>query len=257
MNPGFSERTFEFCFNAEFCQLFGGLLASHPHIPSQRMEKDLGYDVEFQLTHNQFTSSIFLQHKTSYFAEHRAGRNGAFFDHHGGPYFRFTVDNDQHNTLHELSLTKGNAYYCAPCFSRSHELQTHFRGFTIASHAILLDPIDVGEIADVARHNITYAPNGAEPTLHSEPKRFKKAYSGDREGAPHFRRRRIDKEYVNQLSEEIISRTVNSKFHKAVTHAVRDLPPIEQAQYLLGKVYDVTWILLPANNAQPNLVGNA
>lgn len=58
MGPGFSERTFEFCFNAEFCQLFGGLLASHPHIPSQREEKDLGYDVEFVIRHTRPTAPI-------------------------------------------------------------------------------------------------------------------------------------------------------------------------------------------------------
>lgn len=103
MNPGFSERTFEFCFNAEFCQSFGGLLASHPNIPSQREEKDLGYDVEFRIQQSQFTTSIFIQHKVSSFAEVKAGRNAKFYDAHGGPYFRFSVDNDQHNTLCELS----------------------------------------------------------------------------------------------------------------------------------------------------------
>ncbi|WP_249869151.1 hypothetical protein [Oceanobacillus saliphilus] len=45
---GFSERTFEFCFNAEFCMKNKGLLATHPLLPSQRQEKHLGYDVNFE-----------------------------------------------------------------------------------------------------------------------------------------------------------------------------------------------------------------
>lgn len=274
MNPGFSERTFEFCFNAEFCQIFSGLLASHPHIPSQRLEKDLGYDVEFELATGGFSASVFIQHKTAHFAETRAGRNGAFFGHQGGRYFRFTVDNDQHNTLRELSLTKGNAFYCAPRFHLRHELETHFRATTIASHSILLDPADVGEITDGHRHNITYRPDGSNPCLHSEPKPFRKSYKlpppkkpdeqrepnqqgkPDQQGGPvqrrkfddgglDLKRQKIDKAYFESLSEELEERTVDSKFKNEVTPAVQRLKPVEKAQYLLGHVYEVSWILIP------------
>ena len=245
MNPGFSERTFEFCFNAEFCQLFSGLLASHPHIPSQRIEKDLGYDVEFALAGGGFSASVFLQHKTAYFAESRAGRNSAFFEHQGGPYFRFPVDKDQHNTLHELSLTKGNAFYCAPQFHLRNELETHFRAATIAFNSMLLDPADVGTIDDDERHNITYKPNGENSTLHSNPKRFQKSHRINNQQQPHFKRQKIDKSYVENLGEELEKRTVNSKFKNAVTPAVKHLKPVEKAQYLLGHVYEVSWILIP------------
>lgn len=143
MSPGFSERTFEVCYNAEYCQINAALLATHPHIPSQRAEKDLGYDVEFKIKHGHYTRSLFLQHKVSSFAEVRAGRNAHFYAVHGQPYFRFSVDNHQHNVLCELSRTKGNAFYCAPRFHLSHELEAHFRGAAVASNAILLDPLDV------------------------------------------------------------------------------------------------------------------
>jgi hypothetical protein len=43
MGPGSNERTFEFCYNAEYCHINAALLATHPHIPSQNAEKDLGY----------------------------------------------------------------------------------------------------------------------------------------------------------------------------------------------------------------------
>ena len=65
MGPGFSERTFEFCYNAEYCQINAALLATPP-IPSHRQEKDLGYDVEFRIREEAFTKSVFLQHKVSY-----------------------------------------------------------------------------------------------------------------------------------------------------------------------------------------------
>ena len=119
MHAGFSERTFEFCFNAEFCHLNAAMLATHPHIPMQNAEKDLGYDVEFEINKGGFVRSLFLQHKVASHASVRAGRNAKFFDHHGGEYYRFPVDNDQHDTLCHLSATKGDAFYCAPRFRGS------------------------------------------------------------------------------------------------------------------------------------------
>ena len=245
MRPGFSERTFEFCFNAEFCRLLGGLLVSHPHIPSQQIEKDLGYDVEFEIQQGQYSSSVFIQHKVVHFAEFRSGRNSQFFDHHKGPYFRFPVDNEQHNTLSELSRTKGDAYYCAPCFHLSHELEGHFRTDTIASNSLLLDPQDVGDILGNGRHNITFSPGGANPTLHSKPKRFKKTYRVSKDDTPDFKKRKIDLQYMEGVSEEVVFRTVHSKFKKTVTKSVERMRPLQQAQYLLGHVYKVSWVLIP------------
>jgi hypothetical protein len=75
VNPGFSERTFEFCYNAEYCQSNAALLATHPHIPSQNADKDLGYDVEFRILQGHYTRSLFLQHKVPSFAEVALSRN--------------------------------------------------------------------------------------------------------------------------------------------------------------------------------------
>lgn len=245
MNPGFNERTFEFCFNAEFCQTNAALLASHPHIPSQQAEKDLGYDVEFELLSGRFTRSVFFQHKVSSFAEVRAGRNAHFYNAHSGPYFRFPVDNEQHNTLCELSRTKGNAFYCAPQFHLRNELEIHFRAVSIAGSAILLDPLDVGTISDHDRHNITYGPGGANPTLHSDLRRFKNSYTGDRERAPFLKQNTLDAHYITDLSEELLMRTRKSRFAKEITPDLERIRPVERAQYLLGKVFQVTWLLLP------------
>lgn len=42
------------------------------------------------------------------------------------------------------------------------------RASDIATNSILLDPLDVGEISDAERHNVTFGPSGSNPTLHSE-----------------------------------------------------------------------------------------
>jgi len=245
VNPGFSERTFEFCFNAEYCQTHAALLASHPHIPTQNAEKDLGYDVEFRLRTGVFTKSVFFQHKVSSFAEQRAGRNANFYNAHGGPYFRFPIDNDQHETLCDLSTTKGNAFYCAPQFHLSHELEAHFRAGSVAANSILLDPMDVGRIGDADRHNVTYAPGGIDPTLHSEPRKFQRSFSGGEEHAPELKQNVLDENYIVELSNSLISRTLDSRFQAEISPRFRRERPIEQAQYLLGRVYQVTWLLLP------------
>lgn len=245
MGPGFSERTFEFCYNAEYCQINAALLATHPHIPSQRAEKDLGYDVEFEIINGNYTRSLFLQHKVSSFAEVRAGRNAQFYAAHGGPYFRFSVDNAQHNVLCELSRTKGNAFYCAPRFHLSHELGTNFRGASIGTNAILLDPLDVGPIAGNQHHNITYDELGGSPTLHSEPRLFKKTFGGGRENAPELKRQHITNGYIDELGEELVHLTRDSKFRGRVTEEIEHSRPIERVQILLGRVYQVTWLLLP------------
>ena len=89
MGPGFSERTFEFCYNAEYGQIHAAVLATYPHIPSQNAEKDLGSDVEFKINEGNYTKSVFLQHKVSSYAARHAGRNAQFYAAHGGPYFRW------------------------------------------------------------------------------------------------------------------------------------------------------------------------
>ncbi len=245
MKSGFSERTFEFCFNAEYCQVHNALLASHPYIPSQRIEKDLGYDVEFELLQGNHTRSVFLQHKVPYFAEKKAGRNAQFFDVHNGPYFRFSVDNEQHNTLCGLSRNRGNAFYCSPRFNLRNELEVHFRARTIASTSILLNPVDVGDITDQDRHNITYNPQGSNPTLHSEARPFKRYYFGGKEKSPDLRTSIIDESYLEGLSKELVSQTLDSKFHKIITNTIMGTNPLQIAQFLLGRVYKVTWLILP------------
>lgn len=244
MPPGFSERNFEFCFNTEFCKSLKGLLASHPFIPSQQMEKSLGYDVKFELQHRSFRTSVFLQHKVSHFAEKLAGKNERFYRSYNAPYYRFSIDNDQHNTLYDLSNTKGNAFYCAPIFYSRAQLEIYFFSGLIGDNSIWLDPVDVGYINDTERHNITYSATGHNPILHSQPRPFKNGFRASIKEMPKLKEQIIDKIYIEDLSEYLAKRTVDSKFKKEYTKAVERLKPIEKTQYLLGHVYHVSWILI-------------
>lgn len=244
MQPGISERTFEFCYNAEFCQRHGALLASHPHLPSQSAEKDLGYDVEFQIERRGFRRSIFLQHKVAHFAQHRVGRNAPFYDAHGGPYYRFWVDNDQHNTLIELAQTRGNAFYCAPRFHTRTELEQHFRANTIARHSTLLNPLEVGPIQDQDRHNITFAPAGHPRILHSEPRFFSEDPSGGGESLPELREVEVTREYAAELADSLDRLSHAPSLRRKLPPDIETYRPVRRAQVILARVYDVSWLLL-------------
>ena len=72
--PGFSERVFEFSFNAEYSNANRALLSAAPHIPTQNEEKWLGYDVAFELNRRGIVHSLALQHKVCRFVDGVAER---------------------------------------------------------------------------------------------------------------------------------------------------------------------------------------
>ena len=157
MQPGIHERIYEFCFNTEFCQRFSALLATHPFIPSQRAERDLGYDVEYKIKEEGYTTSIFLQYKVVHFIQHRKGNNTRFYDAHSGPYYRFPLNNQQHNTLNILSHTNDDVYYCAPLFYTSEKLTEYVTQGIIYPHSVLL-PLQSMPPVQSGNHNILTLP---------------------------------------------------------------------------------------------------
>ncbi len=184
--------------------------------------------------------------------EVRAGRNAPFYDAHNQPYFRFPIDNEQHNVLCKLSRTEGNAFYCAPRFHLRSELEVHFRATSIAANAVLLNPLDVGEVTGKERHNVTYDALGQNPTLHPKLKRFKYPYSDAGITAPQLMRQRITLDDIQELStmlvgstEKLVDSSAASKFRRPLQMARELSSAVKQAQFLLGHVYQVTWFLLP------------
>ena len=229
--------------NAEYCQINSGILATHPHIPPQNQEKDLGYDVEFLIRTEGFTKSVFFQHKVPYSAEQRAGRNTSFFNAHSGPYFRFGVDRNEHNLLYDLSIRWGNTYYCSPCYNGRAELDQAYRTVMVAQRSLLLDPTDVGRITDDERHNITYNPSGDSPTLHSEPRSFEHSFRGAGERAPSLKLLPVTLDMVSEPVEELSHRADMAVQHDA-EDARLNQTDVQFVQVMLGRVYRTSWILL-------------
>ncbi|WP_435258086.1 hypothetical protein ACSBLW_18580 [Thioclava sp. FR2] len=244
MYSGFSERTFEFCYNSEFCRVNAAILATHPSIPSQNEEKDLGYDVEFRLRQLGSVRSLFLQHKIVHFAEQRAGQNARFYNAHGGPYYRFPVDSDQHNVLYALANNRGNAFYCAPTFNRTIDLRQAFETSSICRHSLWLNPLEVGPITDHEKHNITFSPNGGNRFLHSDIRTFNSNTRGDT-GREFLKEIVISEQYIDELAHDLLERSKKSKRYIDIDREVKYRRPVRIVQQILAKVYDVSWIIIP------------
>ncbi len=89
MRPQFSEREFEFGFNAECVQRHRDALIGTPFIPSQRLEALCGFDVHFRMRRGHVEHSLFLQHKVSILVSRRVSLNYVVYDLYGAPYYYF------------------------------------------------------------------------------------------------------------------------------------------------------------------------
>lgn len=174
--PGFSERAFEFAFNAEYWNAHKAVICGMPHIPCQREEKWLGYDVLWQLT--QLGGDIFglaLQHKVSHRATQRTKNNLAFWNQMGmAPYFRFGVDPEQFNILQGWAslMPAGVAIrYCAPAFHTLAQMQAHYLAQTVLSSSIFIDITGAGQLVG-GTHNATYQPGNPNAYVFSNPKKL-------------------------------------------------------------------------------------
>ncbi|WP_139377080.1 hypothetical protein [Halobacillus hunanensis] len=238
-NCGFSERTFEFCFNAEFSKKYKGILATYPFLPSQRQEKLLGYDVNFELEYGNYRQSLFLQHKIPNFAQNRQHNNRHFYDEHHGPYYRFGVNTFQHNRM--ISLSSGRDYfYCAPLFSTRNDLQIRYGAQNIVDSSIWID-LNGSNITDNAKHNITYSQYGTKAILHSKTfplKPFKPVVDSN------IQRRRIDKEYVHNLKNDLSEQLVGTPYQRKLS-SMGQMNDLDTVQYILSHILSTSWILLP------------
>jgi hypothetical protein len=160
--PGFSERIFEFAFNAEFAIKNWAVLAACPDLPSLQDEKDLGYDVEFQISNRAGgIQSIFLQHKVARLVSSKAGSNTHFYNATGGPYYAFHLDVLQYNLIQGLAKhRKRRIYYCAPRCSSRRVIDQNFMQGKICTNAVWMDVKDSGVINDTKSHSIIYSQDG-------------------------------------------------------------------------------------------------
>jgi hypothetical protein len=159
--PEFSERIFEFAFNAEFAARHHAVLAACPSLPTPQEEKNKGYDVEFELNRRGGArESLFLQHKVARHVTAQGSSNAHFCKFAGGSYFAFVLDNDQYNLIHGLSRRGRSIYYCAPRFTSRREIDRLFANRTTCPSSIWVSVANATAITDLGRHNIIYTPDG-------------------------------------------------------------------------------------------------
>ena len=260
MKPGIHERIYEFCFNTEFCQRFNALLATHPLIPSQRMERDLGYDVEFQIRQEGYTTSVFLQYKVAHFVQNRKGKNARFYGSHSGAYYRFPLSDHQHNILHILAQQNEKVYYCAPMFYTRNELTEYAMQCTIYTNSVWL-PLRSMNPVKSGRHNITYSVDGSLANVHSEANQVEIIKLADYNDPRNWPVRRREDAFIERYSERALHEvhSLAEKLTEFTFSAKGSAPeqmnphyevvarlkkPIEKVQYILGRIYDVSWLLL-------------
>jgi len=270
--PGFSERIFEFAFNAEFVTNHSAVLAACPTLPTLQEEKKLGYDVAFELKcRGGSTDFLFLQHKVARYVSTRHATNKHFFDF-AGPYFAFVLDNDQYNLIHGLALLGKQIYFCAPSFTSRRDIDKAFSSKSVCSDSVWLDVTKAGPIKDGDRHTIIYAPTKAKAALFSEKPReiqildpstytpssnaesdildlkgarelYSEIYNTFREWWPKDRRRPPRPVPVGQAGQYVIAPTVQGKLELASKDAER-IELLEGTAALLTKWYGVSWIIV-------------
>ncbi len=242
MQPDFSERTFEFCYNAEFVHRLGGFLAAYPHLPSLRAERALGYDVQFRLRAGRYRRSLFLQHKIAHFGENRQWNNTDFYDAHGGPYYRFPLEDDQHNVLLRIRGHRGDAFYCAPRFHRRTDLNRYFRQRTIVPNSSWFWPQKLGVLAG-GRHHISVDPAGRQAFYYSEPKPLDVRYSGG-DRLPDLEEHELNEQFLRSFTEELREEYAYVSGRRQLPDALGRARDIEIIQYVLSQVLRTSWIIL-------------
>jgi hypothetical protein len=189
LRPGFSERVFEFAFNAEYADRNRAVLAAAPSIPTQNEEKELGYDVLFELNRRGgAVHAIALQHKVARHVDRRAPRNRDRWGAVGGPYFTFSLDTDQYNLIESISAAKPAGvefHYCAPVFTSHSAMNTRYLTRTVEANSIWINVGGAGQISDGASHSIVYSPDGRKAfRFSSEPIQLQVTHGEDRAVRP-------------------------------------------------------------------------
>jgi hypothetical protein len=143
----------------------------------------------------------------------------------------------------DLSVSRGNTYYCSPCYNVRAALAEAYRTGTVAQRSLLLDPVDVGRIIDDERHNITYSPSGDFPTLHSEPRNFEHSFRGAGERAPRLKPLRVTLDMVSEFAEEL-SHVAGTVVPHGTDEERSNRTDVQFVQVMLGRVFKTSWILL-------------
>lgn len=170
---GFSERVFEFGFNAEYAARHKAVLAAAPDIPTQNSEKWLGYDIAFALKqHGGAVRYLALQHKVARYVDGTNWKNKHFTDAVGGrPYFAIDIDPVQFNLIEEVATSAPpyvDFYYCTPVFHGLNTMNGHYLANSVEANSIWIDVANIGQLDNSECHTIVYAKAATEAFVFSD-----------------------------------------------------------------------------------------
>ena len=245
----FNEREFEFCFNAEFVRKNTGALIGTPIIPSQRMENILGYGVEFRIRNGRYARSLYLQHKVSYYAQFKSGRNAPIWDCYYGPYYRFPISRldrtRQHNLLVDLAEKGEDVFYCAPVFVGIGNLQTYFGQSVVMNNSRFFDAKEMGRLSDFEQHHVSCDPSGTFGFFHSDPVKLESVFNWDML-MKKTKKRRVTIEYISHLADSLSSSIFSVLEAKpSIPDDIREKGDVLIVSYLLRRYFSVEWLIMP------------
>ena len=169
-----------------------------PYFPTQRQEKDLGYDVKIMGA----VRSLFFQFKIP---EKKTTSKGKYWTTFGGPYYEFQIWPDdithQHNDLIALANSDSHykVYYCSPGFHTCDEYEENYRNNTISNKSIYVPCKTLPKITGAEKHSISYT---------IDPKRKYKMHSEEFD---------IDAFDIKQLITDIEDAMCYENVHKCLT----------------------------------------
>jgi len=262
LHPGFSERVFEFSFNAEYAAKNWSVLAGVPHIPTQNQEKYLGYDVEFEL--NQLggaVHSVALQHKVSRYVDGISPANAHFWTETCGPYFAFHLDAFQYNLIESIASSGLNGvefYYCAPVFVTRKEISSLYMAKAVDTNSIWIDVQATGPITTNALHTMVYSFNAANAFMFSEKPVRLEVISGEARRVRRAQRKEVDFEKAIPQIYEKAFEILQSKWRPGQrTKGIeadnivwmpkklpdRDEPTLRNTAQLLSQYFGLSWLI--------------
>lgn len=261
IHPGFSERVFEFAFNAEYARKNFGSLAGLPRIPTTQEEKLKAYDVLFRLKRGKYVRSLFLQHKVSHrfrVKPKSAKSSSKYVRNLGDDFFKYKLDNAQYNKIVSISRKRGGVYYCAPMFVGWKRLEAAFMGgFVEASSAwigVRSCPLLTGPSFSES-HHIAYNIKGAALRFSSEPievdLRHPLVF-----GLEHMDRFRLDIDALGDLYGDLLvsMREGSDESFSELYDAIVNAPPtdtllglISAIQYVADRSFGLQWYLQPVD----------
>lgn len=211
LRPGFSERVFEFAFNAEYADRNRAVLAAAPSIPTQNEEKELGYDVQFRVQQRGGAiRAICLQHKVARHVDCRAPTNRHFWGAVGGPYFAFSLDTDQYNLIQTISAAKPAGvefHFCAPLFARHSDMNARYLKRAVEANSIWIDVSGAGQITGNATHSIVYSEDGRKAFRFSNEAKPLQVFDWEQRNARREQRHQARLDNVEEI-HEVALRTV-------------------------------------------------